>query len=153
MEAMQAGGPSGSHLRSSTEVDIDDELSKYDNFDLEDFTLRKEREKGVSLRGDTNAKAPVGSNWLTWRVAFPNFLATLCITVIVIYEIIVLISMFAVSVRSVMVNGGLMYALSALNFFLLALLVVVVVITRNDWNLGMLTSKLGRARPSSVVDD
>jgi hypothetical protein len=140
-------------MSSAVEMAVEDELSKYDNFDMDRYVLRKEIEVSSGLRGDTSSRAPISSSWLSWRVRLPNFLAVLTIALLVIYEIIVLISMFVVSVRKVMVEGGLMYALSGLNLLLIALLVIVVVVTRNDWNIGMLTSKLGRARTSSTTDD
>lgn len=128
-------------------------MAKYDNFDMDKYVLRKEIEVSAGLRGDTSSRAPISSSWLSWRVQLPNVLAVMTIGMLLIYELIVLISMFVVSVRRVMVNGGLMYALSGLNILLLVLLVIVVVVTRNDWNVGMITSKLGRARTSSTADD
>lgn len=140
-------------MADAVEVAVHDELSKYDNFDMDKFIIRKEREVSAGLRGDTFARAPISSSWLSWRVQLPNILAVVTITSLVAYEVVVLLAMFIVGVRRVMVEGGLMYALSGLNFFLCVVLAAVVIITRNDWNIGMLTSRLGHARTSSTADD
>lgn len=132
--------------------DVDDELAKYDNFDLDDYTQRRERETTGALRGDPMAKHPTSSSWVLWRVFVPNLLANITIFALIVYEVLAITGLFVVRVRTVLVVDGLMYVLGALNLFLLAVLVCVAIIIKYDLNVGVITSKFRRDRPQGADD-
>mmetsp|Transcript_4330 Transcript_4330/g.4789 ORF Transcript_4330/g.4789 Transcript_4330/m.4789 type:complete len:140 (+) Transcript_4330:57-476(+) len=130
-------------------VVIDEELAKYESFDVE---MYEQRFKNTAPRNDRSVRAPVASSWLRWRVRLPDTLATITILFLVMYEIIAIVSLFVSSLRTVMVNDGLMYTLCALNVVLCATLAVVVFVTQRDLNSGVLTRTLGRSKVD-VQDD
>lgn len=132
--------------------DVQDELAKYDNFDLDAYTQRRERETTGALRGDPMAKHPTSSSWVMWRVMVPNVIANLTIFALIVYEILAITGLFVVRVRSVMVVSGLMYVLGGLNLLLILLLVCVALVIKYDWNLGVLTSRFRGPRPVGAYD-
>ena len=122
----------------------------YEKFDLESYAQRREHELSRSLQGDRDKVAPVGRSWLNVTVRIPDTLATVTMLSIGIYEVLVFVAMFVASLRSAMVEGGLMYALWVLNGLLLVVLALVVVVVKSDLNIGMITSRLHRARPEGL---
>lgn len=142
----------GTAMLSSSSA-VEDELAKYDNFDMETYDLRKEKELSDGLKGDTMKRPPISRSWLTWRVQVPNLMAVVTITVLSLYELIVIVSMFAVGLRRALVEDGLMYALCALNVALCLLLAGAVVAIKYDWSLGVLTRSLRRGRLDVEDDD
>ena len=131
----------------------EEEEDQYDHFDLDAYASRKEREQSGTLRGDVNSKAPIAKSWLAWNVMVPNLFATFTIALIVAYEVLVVISVFIETVRSVMVVDGLMWALSALNAFACVVLAIIVFMTKKDLSIGQLHGKFLDARPSAASED
>ena len=132
--------------------DVRDELAKYDNFDLEAYTQRRERETTGALRGDPMAKHPTSSSWVLWRVMIPNVIANCTIFALIVYEILAITGLFVVRVRTVMVVNGLMWVLGGLNMLLIFLLVCVGLVIKYDWNIGVLTSRFRGQRPVGAYD-
>jgi hypothetical protein len=140
-----AGGPAA--VEGDDEEDREDQ---YDHFDLDAYASRKEREQQGTLRGDPNSKAPISNSWLSWNVKLPNLFATFTIALIIMYEVLVIVSLFVQGVRSVMVLNGVMWLLCALNAVSCGVLGIIVFVTKKDLSVGQMTGVLN-AFPTSAA--
>ena len=100
--------------------------------DYSHFDISKYQDKEDAVRkADVDGAAPAARSWMSTYVVWPSRLALTTAACIIIYEALVLASMWVRKLRFVMVNY-LMYLLLAVNFLLLVSLGIIVLRSKKD---------------------
>ena len=121
-------------------------------FDVDAIQNKHSLRDTTTTTSEKSRAAAVSSSWVHWYVVFPSRLALALMMSIIGYEVLVCVSMGVRRVRYVMVNG-LMYLLLSFNLLLVLVLVLYVIKTRRDLNVGHLTSKFMASEHRVVAAD